>query len=388
MKIRKLTTHDKEYVIELRRHFHMYPETAWNEKSTSQKIKEELTHLEIPFSPIAETGVIATIKGKRPGKTIALRADMDALAVSEKSGVSFQSKNKGVSHACGHDGHMAMLLGAARILNELKSDIKGTVKLIFQPAEEVLTGAVKVIEASGLRGVDSIFGIHINGLIPMGMVTAGTGPILSSADFFNIAIKGQGGHGGMPDQGVDAIVAASAVVMNLQSIASREISPVEPVVVTVGVLHAGTRNNVLAGEAKLEGTTRCYNDAVRKKLPEAIKRIVQRTAGAYRAKATVEYISGAPPTVNDEQCAKRVRATIEKTLGRKAFIQIPPMTGAEDFAYYQRNVPGVFIFLGARSEEEGTSYPQHHEKFRIDENALEIGTMLNVQYALDYLNEK
>jgi len=387
MNIKEYAKQEKAYVIDLRRHFHMYPETAWNEKQTSQKIKEELKALGIPFAAVAETGVIATLTGKKPGKTIALRADMDALAVTEKSGVSFQSKHEGVSHACGHDGHMAMLLGAAKILNDIRSDIRGSVKLIFQPAEEVLNGAVKVIEEGGLDGVDSIFGIHINGLIPSGMATAGMGPVLSSADFFTIRVKGRGGHGGMPDQGVDAIVAASAVVMNLQSIVSREISPVEPAVVSIGALHAGTRNNVIAAEAIMEGTTRCYNDTVRKKIPDAMKRIVTGTAGAYRAEAILDYISGAPPTVNDETCALRAKKTIENTLGEDAFLELSPMTGAEDFAYYQRKVPGVFIFLGVKSKDENAGYPQHHEKFTIDENALEIGTMLNVQYALDYLNE-
>ena len=191
----------------------------------------------------------------------------------------------------------------------------------------------------------------------------------------------------MPDQGVDAIVAASAIVMNLQTIVSREISPVEPAVVSIGALHAGTRNNVIAGEATMEGTTRCYNDEVRKKIPEAMKRIATETAGAYRAEAILDYVNGAPPTINDETCALRVKKTIEKTLGSDAFIEIPPMTGAEDFAYYQRDVPGVFIFLGAKTKDENSSYPQHHEKFTIAEDALEIGTMLNVQYALDYLNE-
>ena len=192
----------------------------------------------------------------------------------------------------------------------------------------------------------------------------------------------------MPDQGVDAIVAASAMVMSLQTIVSREISPVEPAVVSVGVLNAGTRNNVIAGEAIMEGTTRCYNEAVRKKIPDAMKRIVTETASAYRAEADLDYIKGAPPTVNDEPCALRAKKTIEKTLGNAAFIEIPPMTGAEDFAYYQKKVPGVFIFLGAKNKEDEESYPQHHEKFTIDENALEIGTLLNVQYALDFLTEK
>lgn len=387
MNVKDLVKQVGSSVIDWRRHFHMYPEIAWNEKDTSRKIQSELKRLNIPFSPIAKTGIIATIKGAHPGKNIALRADMDALAISEKTGLSYQSKHKGVSHACGHDSHMAMLLGAGKVLNEIKHEINGCVKLIFQPAEESLTGAVNVIEDGGLNGVDSIFGLHVNGLIPTGMVTAGIGPVLSSADFFKITVKGQSGHGGMPDQGVDAIVAASAMIMNLQTIASREISPVEPVVVSVCIMNAGTQNNILAGEATMEGTTRCYNDDVRKKLPEAMERIIKETASAYRANASLDYIKGAPPTINDETCALRARKMIEKTLGKEAFLQIPPITGAEDFAYYQRNIPGVFLFLGTNNTQKKESYPQHHEKFTIDENALEIGTLLNVQYALDYLNE-
>lgn len=388
MKLKDIVKRERTYVIDLRRHFHMYPETAWNEEKTSQKIKYELANLGIPFIPVAKTGVIATVKGDKPGKTIALRADMDALEVHELNDLDYKSKNKGVSHACGHDAHMAMLLGAAKILNGIKDELKGSVKLIFQPAEEVLNGAVTVIEEGGLDGVDTIFGIHIIGLLPAGMVVAGTGPILSSADFFKIDVKGMGGHGGMPDQGVDAVVTASAIIMNLQTIASREVSPTEPVVVSIGVLNAGTRNNVIAGEARMEGTTRCYNDVVRKKLPEAMERIIKNTASAYRAEAYLEYINGAPPTVNDVACTERAKTVINNVFGKDALIDFPPMTGAEDFAFYQRKVPGVFIFLGAGNEDKGASYPQHHEKFNIDEDVLEVGTMLNVQYALEFLNEK
>lgn len=388
MDIKEFAKQEKKYVIDLRRHFHMYPETGWNEEKTSQRIQDELTSLGIPFVKAAKTGVIATVKGSTSGRTVALRADMDALEVNESNDLDYKSKNKGISHACGHDAHMAMLLGAAKILNQIKDELKGTVKLIFQPAEELLNGAVTVIEDGGLDGVDSIFGIHIIGLLPAGMAAAGTGPILSSADFFKIDIKGMGGHGGMPDQGVDAAVTASAVVMNLQTIASREVSPMEPVVVSIGMLNAGTRNNVIAGEARMEGTTRCYNDNVRKKLPEAMERIIKNTASAYRAEAYLEYVNGAPPTVNDAACAERAKTVIGNVLGKEALIDFPPMTGAEDFAFYQQKIPGVFIFLGAGNEDKGAIYPQHHEKFNIDEDVLEIGTMLNVQYALEFLNEK
>jgi len=210
---------------------------------------------------------------------------------------------------------------------------------------------------------------------------------MSSADFFSINVKGKGGHGGMPDQGVDAIVAASAIVMNLQSIVSREIPPNEPTVISVGKFNAGTRFNVLAGAANLEGTTRSFNNNTRQKLPETMTRIAEYTAKAYRAEAELDYIMGVPPTVNDEACAKRAGETIKNTLGEHALMELPPMTGAEDFAYYLEKVPGVYIFLGAMNETKVTPYPQHHERFNIDEDALEVGTLMNVQYALDFLNE-
>ncbi len=387
MKIKELAKKYKKYTIDMRREFHMYPEIGWQEEKTSGRIKEELDKMGIPYIPIAETGVIATIEGKKDGKTVALRADMDALEVEELNDVDYKSRNKGISHACGHDGHMAMLLGAGKVLSEIKSNLNGTVKLIFQPAEEALNGAAKIIKDGGLDGVDNIFGIHLLGLLPIGSVSVGTGPRLSSADHFRVNVTGKGGHGGMPDQGVDTIVAASAIVMNLQSIASREISPIEPIVISVGKFNAGTRFNVIAGSARLEGTTRCFNDELGKRLPDIMERIITNTAKTFRAEAKLEYIKGVPPTVNEAASAGRAEKMITNIYGKDALHELPPVTGAEDFSYYLAKVPGVFIMLGAMNEEKGSCQGQHHERFNIDEDALEIGTVLHVQYALDFLNE-
>jgi len=387
MKIKDLAKKHRQYIIDMRREFHMNPEIGWQEVNTSKRIKEELDKMGISYIPAAKTGIIATIEGKNDGKTVALRADMDALEVEELNEIDYKSRNKGVSHACGHDGHMAMLLGAGKVLSEIKNELNGTVKLIFQPAEEALNGAPSIIEDGGLEGVDNIFGIHLLGMLPVGLVSVGKGPRLSSADHFFVDVIGKGGHGGMPDQTVDAVVAASAIVMNLQSIASREISPVEPIVISVGKFHAGTRFNVIAGSAQLEGTTRCFNSEIGKRLPDIMERIISNTAKSYRAEAKLEYVKGVPPTVNEAKSAERAEKMISDTYGKDVLFELPPVTGAEDFSFYLEKVPGVYIFLGAMNEEKGVSQAQHHERFNIDEDALEIGAVLHVQYALDFLNE-
>ena len=386
MKIKDLAKKYKQYAIDMRREFHMHPETGWNEVNTSRRIQEEMEKMGIPFVSASATGVVATIVGKKEGKTVALRADMDALEVQEKNDVAYKSKIEGVSHACGHDGHMAMLLGAAKVLNDIKDELNGTVKLIFQPAEEVLNGAIRIIQDGGLEGVENIFGIHLIGMFPLGLVSIGKGPRMSSADFFSIHVTGKSGHGGMPDQGIDAIVAASAIVMNLQSMVSREISPNDPAVISVGKFNAGSVSNVIAGSAHLEGTTRCFTSDLGEKLPVIMERIITHTAKAYRAEATLEYVKGVTPTVNEATSADRAEKMVANTYGKDVLLELPPVTGAEDFSYYLEKVPGVFIILGAGNEEKGILQAQHHEEFNFDEDVLEIGMVLNVQYALDFLN--
>ncbi len=387
MNMKDLVKEYKQFLVDIRREFHMHPEISWQEVNTAKRIKEELDKMGISYVPCAKTGIVATIAGKKSGKTVALRADMDALEVLEKNDVEYSSRNEGISHACGHDGHMAMLLGAAKILNGLKDQFNGTVKLIFQPAEEMMNGAPAIIEDGGLEGVDNIFGIHLLGQLPVGLISVGTGPRMSSADMFKIKVKGKGGHGGMPEQCVDAIVTASAIVMNLQSIVSREISPSHPVVVSIGKFNAGSRMNVIAGSAMLEGNTRCFNTEIGKMLPDIIERIIVNTANAYKAEAELEYKIGVPPTVNEATSAARAEEMIKRTYGEGVLFELPPVTGSEDFSFYLEKIPGAFIFLGAMNQEKGAFQAQHHEQFNIDEDALEIGTVLNVQYAMDFLNQ-
>lgn len=387
MDVKKLANKYKQYVIDLRRDFHMYPERSFEEFRTSAKIKEELDKMGIPYSSVAGTGVVAIIEGSKSGKVVALRADMDALEVNEKNDIPYKSQNEGMMHACGHDGHIAMLLGAAKILSELKNKFDGKVKLIFQPAEELAQGAVKMIEAGAMDGVDNVFGIHLWSGLPVGKVSVEDGPRMAAVDLFKIQVKGKGGHGSAPHEGIDSVLVASSIVMNLQSIASREMNPLNPIVVTVGKLTAGTRFNVLAPEAILEGTTRYFDPSIKEKLPKAMERIAKNIATSYRAEAKLEYNYATSPVINDLKCSKIATKSVKKLLGEEGLMKFEKVTGGEDFSEFQTKAPGVLAMVGIRNEEKDAAYPHHHPNFNIDEDALEIGSALYAQYAIDFLNK-
>ncbi len=387
MNIKELSKKYEQYTINMRREFHMYPELSMKEVRTSNRIKEELTKIGIPFESIG-TGVVATIKGKNEGKTIALRADIDALEVNEIRDVPYKSKNEGVMHACGHDAHGAMLLGAAHVLNDIKDEFNGTVKLMFQPAEETAQGAKALIEGGALNGVDEVFGMHVMGNFPSGKIAVGEGPRMASADMFRIKVKGVGGHGSMPNYGVDALVAASAIVMNLQTVVSREVSPMESAVVSVGKLVSGTRFNVIADEAIMEGTTRCFSYEVREQLPAAMERIVKSTAASYRAEAEFEYNFLTAPTINNKESTERAKKAIEKIMSEDAVMEMPKTAGAEDFSEYLEMVPGTFAIVGTANKDKDTCHSNHHPMFDIDEDMLVNGVALHTQYAFDYLMNK
>ena len=385
MKIGELAKKYEDQVIAWRREFHENPELSWEEVRTGNRICEELTKMNIEFKRIAKTGVLGILKGDKPGKTVALRADMDALPIKEANHVSYKSKNEGVMHACGHDGHIAMLLGTAMILSQIQNKIEGTVKLIFQPAEENGQGAIKMIQEGVMNGVDAVLGIHLWIDLASGKVSLEPGPRTAFTSRFKITIRGKGGHGSMPHQGVDAIVAASAVVMDLQTIVSREIGPLDPAVVTIGKFCAGEKLNVLCDEVFMEGTTRCFNPQVRDKFPSMIKRITKKTAEAFRAKGELEYILGSPPVINNPQISKIASQAVINNFGEESVIKLEKVTGGEDFAFYVQKIPGIMALVGARNESKGAMYPHHHKKFNIDEDALTIGTTLYSQFALDFL---
>ena len=389
MNVRDITKKYKDYIIEKRRYFHMNPEPSFNEYDTSKVVQEELTKIGIPFEIFAKTGIIATIKGQNPGKTVLLRADMDALEVCEKNNVSYRSQKEGLMHACGHDGHIAMLLWAAHVLNEIKNDISGEIKLLFQPAEEIAKGAKAMIEESKIiDSIDAAFAIHLWQGVPVGKISLESGARMAAADLFSIKVKGKSGHGSMPHETIDAVVVASAIVMNLQHLVSRNTNPLDTLVVTVGKLTAGTRHNIIAGEALLEGTIRSFSDEVWKKVPEQIERVVKNTAAAYNAEAEIDLVRATPPLVNNQDISDILKASAEKLYGEEVVTKYEKTPGGEDFAYFTQAVPGALAFVGIRNDEKGINSPHHNETFDMDEEALEMGANLYAQFAIDFLNLK
>ena len=389
MNVRDITKKYKDYIIEKRRYFHMNPEPSFNEYDTSKVVQEELTKIGIPFEIFAKTGIIATIKGQNPGKTVLLRADMDALEVCEKNNVSYRSQKEGLMHACGHDGHIAMLLGAAHVLNEIKNDISGEIKLLFQPAEEIAKGAKAMIEESKIiDSIDAAFAIHLWQGVPVGKISLESGARMAAADLFSIKVKGKSGHGSMPHETIDAVVVASAIVMNLQHLVSRNTNPLDTLVFTVGKLTAGTRHNIIAGEALLEGTIRSFSDEVWKKVPEQIERVVKNTAAAYNAEAEIDLVRATPPLVNNQDISDILKASAEKLYGEEVVTKYEKTPGGEDFAYFTQAVPGALAFVGIRNDEKGINSPHHNETFDMDEEALEMGANLYAQFAIDFLNLK
>ena len=385
MDIKSIAAKYESYVIEMRRHFHAHPEVSLHEVETGKRIREELTKMGVEWRDCGTgNGVLATIRGAKPGKTILLRGDMDGLAVQEETGAEYASQNPGVMHACGHDCHTAMMLTAAQILKDLKDELCGTVVLAYQPAEEVAVGARDMIADGALEGVDACFGIHVWADVESGRVSLEAGPRMAAADQFMIRVKGKGSHGAAPHQGLDAAVAVAAMVGNLQTIVSREIDPAQPAVVTVGRLEAGTRWNVVAEYGSVEGTARCFDPGVRAHLRSSIERIMKATAESYRVEAEMEWIPLVPPTINDAHISAVAEGAARKVMGENAPVLSEKTSGGEDFAYFMEKVPGAIALLGIRNEACGATWPQHSGHFCVDETALLKGAMLYAQTAADF----
>ena len=383
-------------IVADRRYFHEHPELSGKEERTSEILRAKLDKLGIPYRRVGNAGLIATIKGAAPDaynedgtprRRIALRSDMDALPVTELTELPYASKNPGVMHACGHDCHMAMLLGAARILSEMREELHGEVRLLFQPAEEISSGSRELIAAGALDGVDTIYGTHIWSEVDAGTISCAAGQRMASTDWFRIDIEGVSAHGSMPHKGVDAVVVASEIVVALQVLVSRDISPFEPLVVTVGEIHGGTARNIMAGSAYLTGTVRTWSNKTRDAMPERLERLCERSARAFGAKATLTYENGNGGLSNDPDCAARAEQAVVKLFGKEAVADYEGTLAGEDFSEYLRFVPGVFVFLGCRNPEIGAVHPQHSCYYTVDEGVLANGAMLAAQYALDYLAE-
>lgn len=376
-------------IIDTRRHLHMYPELSMEEFATTDYIAAELDKLNILYSRPLPTGLVATIVGKGDGPCVALRADIDALNVTELNDLEYKSRYEGKMHACGHDAHAAMLLGAARILVERKDQFPGKVTLIFQPGEEVLQGAKQIMAAGDwFDEVDNFFGAHIWSNLPSGTLSLEGGPRMAAVDIFKIHIKGRSGHGSMPNQGIDASLIASATVMNMQALVSRETSPLESLVLSVGILQSGNRVNILPGTAYIEGNIRYFSQEIGQTIEDDLRRVVEATAETFRGEAVLEYIHGAPPVINDVHSSFLAAAAAAKIYAADAIVLQPATTGSEDFAFYVQRKPGVFVFIGAADPAKGTNNPHHSGDFNIDEEVLANGAAMYAQYALDYLNQK
>ncbi len=388
MSVNELAGNYKDYVVGLRREFHMNPEIGMGEFRTQKRVMEELRKIGIECEKIAGTGVVAYIKGTGEGKIVALRADMDALEVREENDSEYKSQNDGLMHACGHDGHTAALLAAARILIDKSDEFKGSVKLLFQPGEEGAKVGDRMLTDGAVKDVDAIFGLHLWNEIEVGKVSVEAGPRMASAGLFKIFVKGKGGHGSMPHQGVDASLVGASILLNLQSVASREINPLEPSVVSVGIFKSGKSFNVIPGDAYIEGTTRCFSKEVNDGLEEQIRRIAENTAKAYRAEARVEYRQLVDPVINDVELSRIARNSVASIMGEDANIMFEKTMAGEDFALYSRQSKSVFALVGTKNEKKHDFYPHHHPKFDIDEDALVIAAALHAKFAMDFLNQQ
>ncbi|WP_440110835.1 M20 family metallopeptidase [Paenibacillus sp. QZ-Y1] len=377
------------HMVEWRRHLHRNPEVSFHEEKTSSFVAGMLESFGIEVKRhVGGHGVIGTLRGDKPGPVVMLRADMDALPIQDEKHVEYASQQAGAMHACGHDGHMSILLGTALYFSRHKHEIKGEIRFLFQPAEELLPGgAVKVIADGGLEGVDVIYGIHLWTPLPVGVAASRSGPMMAAADDFYIEIKGKGGHGGMPQSTVDSLVTGSALVLQLQTVVSRSVDPLCPAVLTIGTMQAGSAQNVIAELCKMSGTVRTFDEETRNVMKERVHTVVAQTGAAYGAETQVNYLMGYPPVVNDEQETARFFREAVDVFGTENVQTSPMLMPAEDFAYYLQHIPGCFMFVGAGNPDKGAIYPHHHPKFDFDEDAMPNAVKLFIAMAKGYTAE-
>jgi carboxypeptidase Ss1 len=385
----------EEKIIETRRQIHSSPELSNMEFQTSKLVARQLEKLglEVRTKVGGGTGVMGILRGSGKGKgnVVALRADMDALPVKEESEVPFKSKNEGVMHACGHDTHVAMLLGAAEVLSKHTGDFNGTVKFFFQPAEEQggRGGAKPMIEDGAMLNpkVDYVFGLHISSPYPSGTFALRPGPLMAAPDGFKITIKGKGGHGAEPENTIDPIFVSSQVISAIQGIANRMINPVEPFVISVCSIHSGTKNNIIPDNAVLEGTIRTLDEKTRTRAKKLLREITQSVCRTFGASCSVEFIEDAyPVTVNDPVVTKEVMEVLRQIKGTKTE-ETEVILGGEDFSRFLQAAPGTYYFLGTVSKKKGCIYPNHSSKFKVDEDVLKFGTMSLAILAVHFANK-
>ncbi|MCR2804897.1 amidohydrolase [Paenibacillus soyae] len=376
-------------MVKWRRHLHQHPELSFLEKETSSWIAEKLREFGCEIrTGVGGHGIVAVIKGGLPGPVIALRADIDALPIQDEKECEYASKTPGIMHACGHDGHTATLLAIARFYNENRDKLSGERRLIFQPAEEVTPGgAIEMVRAGALDGVDVVYGVHLWTPLPYGSASSKPGAFMSAADEFVIDIEGKGGHGGLPHNAVDSIIVGSALVQGLQSIVSRNVNPLHPAVLTIGSFQAGTTNNIIAEKCQLKGTVRSFDETTRFMIHYRLETFVRHTCDMYGAKHSYHMRVGYPPVVNDDKEAARFFAVAPTLFGETGTLEAEAITVAEDFSYYLLEKPGCFMFVGAGNPDCGAVYSHHHPKFDFDERAMKKSAALLIGMAEHYASE-
>jgi amidohydrolase len=372
-------------VVATRRDLHQHPELGFEEHRTSALVADRLRELGFEVhTGIGKTGVVGVVQGTRPGKTIMLRADMDALPIDEENEVPYRSQAAVHMHACGHDGHVAMLLGAARVVMSRRDEIAGTVCFLFQPAEEGKGGAKAMVEDGVLErfGIERAYGLHLASAHPAGQVGFREGAFYASSDSIEITIEGKGGHGASPHLSIDPIYVAAQFVVAVQQVVSRQVDPIEPAVVTIGAIHGGTTHNVIPSRVQLLGTVRAFDAGVRSKMAERIERVLRGVCESSGATYRFEYLWRYPVTSNDVEQTRYARALAERVAGTERVADVPKLMGAEDFSFFAERVPACFFTIGSNGGPE-SAWPHHHARFDIDESALQTGVRMMIALALD-----
>jgi amidohydrolase len=384
-----LTTEQRSSLVERRRDFHRYPEIAHQEHRTAGVVAEQLQRLRLDEvrTGVGKTGVVGVLRGGKPGKTVLLRADIDALPLTEADrGQPYRSQSEGAHHACGHDGHTAILLSVAEVLAARRDDLKGTVSFVFQPAEERVGGAAGMIEDGALDPrPDACFGLHLWNDVPVGYVDLRPGPIFASADAFNITLTSPGGHAAMPHQVPDPVVASAQLIITLQTLVSRETPPLEPAVLTIGSIHGGTAPNIIPARVDLQGTLRAFEPAVRERLLRRLDELVHTIPASIGVEAQLQMTDCCPACINDRAMTDVVRRAAVRVVGEEHVRDVMRTAGADDMSLFLNAVPGCYFFVGGANAERGLASPHHSPTFDFDERALEIGVEVLTAAALDFL---
>ncbi|MRG87261.1 M20 metallopeptidase family protein [Salinibacillus xinjiangensis] len=392
MDIQSITSEILDQMIEIRRHIHQKPELSMKEYNTTQLIIDTLKDTSIELQKLKNgTGVVGVLRGKEHGDTLGLRADIDALPIVEETGLEFSSEHEGIMHACGHDIHTTVMLGAALVLDRKKNSLKGNVKFIFQPGEETMQGAQFVIEQRVLESepkVDRIVCLHTWPLIDAGQIGVRHGPIMAATDTFEIEVKGSGGHAAHPHKSVDPIPVAGQIVSGLQSIVSRQLSPLNSAVVTLGQIHGGNADNIIANKVLVSGTIRTLDPETRDHIKDSVAEMSEYIASGHKTTATVKFNPGSHPVINNAELVDKLSDTVKQYLGEESLVYLPePSLGGEDFSFYLQKVEGMLFRLGTRNENEQSSRSLHNPGIIFDEKAIPTGIIAMSSFALEYLNE-